>query len=123
MRLSSITDSGEDEQSHSQNSDSEALLRASAAAESRRRSWLWVRVAVNYSSDRISAERLTQVIIESGSKAFAILVDGPKAADVEPCSKKSIPPFGRLDILVKQRRALPVRGLRGHQCFSRSLQH
>jgi 3-oxoacyl-[acyl-carrier protein] reductase len=58
------------------------------------------RVAVNYSSDRLGAERLTQAIIDSGGEAVAIGADVSKAADVAQLFDKVDSAFGRLDVLV-----------------------
>src|SRR5437867_2533162 len=59
-----------------------------------------VRVAVNYSSDRKGAERVTQAIIDSGGKAIAVSADVSKAADVARLFKEVDSAFGRLDVLV-----------------------
>src|SRR5258707_1558100 len=58
------------------------------------------RVAVNYSSDREGAERVAQVIIDSGGKAIAVGADVSKAADVTRLFKEVDSRFGRLDVLV-----------------------
>src|SRR5258707_9310905 len=58
------------------------------------------RVAVNYSSDREGAERVAQVIIDSGGKAIAVGADVSKAADVARLFKEVDAAFGRLDVLV-----------------------
>jgi 3-oxoacyl-[acyl-carrier protein] reductase len=58
------------------------------------------RVAVNYSSDRKSAERLVQAIIDSGGEAIAVGADVSKAADVARLFKEVDSAFGRLDVLV-----------------------
>jgi 3-oxoacyl-[acyl-carrier protein] reductase len=58
------------------------------------------RVAVNYSSDRKGAERVTQAIIDDGGKAIAVGADVSKAADVARLFKEIDSAFGRLDVLV-----------------------
>jgi 3-oxoacyl-[acyl-carrier protein] reductase len=58
------------------------------------------RVAVNYSSDRKGAERVTQTIIDGGGEAIAIGADVSKAADVARLFNEVDTAFGRLDILV-----------------------
>jgi NAD(P)-dependent dehydrogenase (short-subunit alcohol dehydrogenase family) len=58
------------------------------------------RMAVNYSSDRKGAERVTQAIITSGGKAIAVGTDVSKAADVARLFKEVDSAFGRLDVLV-----------------------
>ena len=58
------------------------------------------RVAVNYSSDRTGAERVTQAIIDSGGKAIAVKGDVSQAADVKRLFKEVDTAFGRLDVLV-----------------------
>jgi 3-oxoacyl-[acyl-carrier protein] reductase len=58
------------------------------------------RVAVNYSSDRKGAERVTQAIINSGGKAIAVGADVSKAANVTQLFKEVDSAFGRLDVLV-----------------------
>ena len=57
-------------------------------------------VAVNYSSDREGAERVTRTIIDSGGKAIAVGADVSKAADVARLFKEVDSGFGRLDVLV-----------------------
>ena len=58
------------------------------------------RVALNYSSDRQSAERLAQAIIDSGGEAISVGADVSKAADVARLFDKVDSAFGRLDVLV-----------------------
>jgi 3-oxoacyl-[acyl-carrier protein] reductase len=58
------------------------------------------RVAINYSSDRKGAERVTQTIIDGGGEAIAIGADVSKAADVGRLFNEVDTAFGRLDILV-----------------------
>src|SRR5580693_8016760 len=58
------------------------------------------RVAVNYSSDRKSAEGLAQAIIGSGGEAISVGADVSKAADVARLFKEVDAKFGRLDVLV-----------------------
>jgi 3-oxoacyl-[acyl-carrier protein] reductase len=58
------------------------------------------RVAVNYSSDRKGAERVTQAIINSGGKAIAVGADVSKSADVAQLFKEVDSAFGRLDVLI-----------------------
>ena len=58
------------------------------------------RVAVNYSSDREGAERVTQAIIDSGGKAIAVGADVSKAADVARLFNEVDSAFGRLDVLI-----------------------
>ena len=58
------------------------------------------RVAVNYSSDRQGAERVTQAIVDSGGGAIAVGGDVSKAADVARLFKEVDSTFGRLDVLV-----------------------
>ena len=50
------------------------------------------RVAVNYSSDRTGAERVTQAIIDSGGKAIAVKGDVSRPRMSSGCSKRSTPP-------------------------------
>jgi 3-oxoacyl-[acyl-carrier protein] reductase len=57
-------------------------------------------IAVNYSSDRESAERVAQTIIENGGKAITIAADVSKAADVARLFREVNSTFGRLDVLV-----------------------
>src|SRR6266852_9867881 len=58
------------------------------------------RVAVNYTSDRKGAERVTQTIIDSGGEAIAVGDDVSKAADVARLFQEVDAAFGRLDVLV-----------------------
>src|SRR6184192_2273427 len=58
------------------------------------------RVAVNYSSDRQGAERVTQAITDNGGEAIAVGADVSKAADVARLFKEVHSAFGRLDALV-----------------------
>src|SRR5258707_13629366 len=58
------------------------------------------RVAVNYSSDRESAERVAQAISKNGGEAIAVGADVSKAADVARLFKEVDSEFGRLDVLV-----------------------
>ena len=58
------------------------------------------RVAVNYSSDRQGAERLTQAILDSGGEAIAVGADVSKAADVARLFKEVDSAFGGLDVVV-----------------------
>src|SRR3979411_2616851 len=58
------------------------------------------RVAVNYSSDREGAERVTQAITDNGGEAIAVGADVSKAADVARLFKEVDSAFGRLDVLV-----------------------
>ena len=58
------------------------------------------RVAVNYSSDRESAERVVQAITENGGEAIRVGADVSKAADVAQLFKEVDSAFGRLDVLV-----------------------
>jgi 3-oxoacyl-[acyl-carrier protein] reductase len=58
------------------------------------------RVAVNYSSDRQSAERLAQAIVDSGGEAISVGADVSKAADVARLFDMVNSSFGRLDVLV-----------------------
>jgi 3-oxoacyl-[acyl-carrier protein] reductase len=57
-------------------------------------------MAVNYSSDREGAERVTQALIESGGKAITVGADVSKAAHVARPFKEMDSAFGRLDVLV-----------------------
>src|SRR5438128_8659557 len=57
-------------------------------------------LAVDYCSDRQSADRLAQAIIDSGGKAIAVGADVSKAADVARLFKEVDSAFGRLDVLV-----------------------
>jgi len=68
------------------------IATAFAAAEAR--------VAVNYSSDREGAERITRAIINNGSEAVAVGADVSKAADVARLFKEVDSAFGKLDVLV-----------------------
>ncbi|HET9309199.1 MAG TPA: glucose 1-dehydrogenase [Candidatus Sulfotelmatobacter sp.] len=58
------------------------------------------RVVVNYSSDREGAERVAQVITDSGGQAIAVGADVSKAADVSRLFKEVDSAFGKLDVLV-----------------------
>jgi 3-oxoacyl-[acyl-carrier protein] reductase len=58
------------------------------------------RVAVNYSSDRESAERVAQAITDDGGEAIAVGADVSKAAEVARLFKEVDSAFGRLDVLV-----------------------
>lgn len=55
------------------------------------------RVAVNYSSDKEGAERVVQVITESGGKAIAVGADVSKSADVARLFREVDSTCGRLD--------------------------
>ena len=55
---------------------------------------------MDYSSDRASAERVVQAIIERGGEAVAIGADVPKASDVERLFKHVDTAFGGVDVLV-----------------------
>jgi 3-oxoacyl-[acyl-carrier protein] reductase len=57
-------------------------------------------VAVNYSSDREGAERITKTIAENGSRAIAVGADVSKSSDVARLFKEVDSAFGRLDVLV-----------------------
>ena len=57
-------------------------------------------MAVNYSSDREGAERVTQAITDSGGEAISVGADVSKAADVARLFKEVDSAFGRLDVLV-----------------------
>jgi 3-oxoacyl-[acyl-carrier protein] reductase len=58
------------------------------------------RVAVNYSSDKKGAERVTQRITDSGGAAIPVGADISKSADVTRLFKEVDTAFGRLDVLV-----------------------
>jgi len=58
------------------------------------------RVAVNYSSDRQGAERVTQSIVDGGGKAILVEADVSKRADVARMFREIDTAFGRLDVLV-----------------------
>ncbi|MCU1341259.1 MAG: oxidoreductase [Candidatus Acidoferrum typicum] len=59
------------------------------------------RVAVNYSSNREGAERVTQAITGKGGEAIAVGADVSKAADVARLFKEVDSAFGRVGVLVK----------------------
>jgi 3-oxoacyl-[acyl-carrier protein] reductase len=59
-----------------------------------------VRVAVNYCSDKKSAEEVVAEIIKSGGIATAFQADVSKIAEVEPLFDQVIHTFGKVDILV-----------------------
>ena len=56
------------------------------------------RVAVNYSSDRQGAERVTQAITDNGGQAITVGADVSKAADVARLFDKVDSAFGRPDV-------------------------
>lgn len=58
------------------------------------------RVAVNYSSDRNGAERVTRGIIDSGGEAIPVGGHVSRAAEVARLFNEVDAAFGRLDILV-----------------------
>jgi 3-oxoacyl-[acyl-carrier protein] reductase len=57
-------------------------------------------VAVNYSSDREGAERVTRAITDNGGRAIAVGADVSKAPDVARLFNEVDSAFGRLDVLV-----------------------
>lgn len=55
-------------------------------------------MAVNYSSDRQGAERVSQAIIDGGGEAIAVRADVSKAADVSRLFREVNSAFRRLDV-------------------------
>ncbi|MEK3880138.1 SDR family oxidoreductase [Paenibacillus sp. FSL M7-0420] len=61
---------------------------------------LGIKVAVNYSSNRVKADEVVQIIKESGGEAIAVQGDVSKVSEVEALFSETIGQFGRIDILV-----------------------
>lgn len=57
-------------------------------------------VVVNYASSKAAAEKVVAEIASEGGKAFAVVGDVSKQADMERLFQESAAAFGRIDILV-----------------------